>query len=215
MQQATVNLFADMGAQPGDAPAWAGRRRRRRRDIDARRRRRSPRRSAGASRAERTPVTITGTAADTGGGVVGGVEVSVDGGATWHRATGRDELELTPGRPARPAPATIKSRAVDDSGNIEAARRPVTVTITPAMLSRAPICERRVDAWQVDVDDDKPGRARREVPRATVSGYITGMRFYKGVDQHRHARRQPVDAAAGTLLATAHFTDETPRAGSR
>ena len=41
------------------------------------------------------PVTITGTATDTGGGVVAGVEVSVDGGAdVASRPTGRDELDL-------------------------------------------------------------------------------------------------------------------------
>jgi hypothetical protein len=34
-------------------------------------------------------VTISGTAADTGGGVVGGVEVSTDNGTSWHPATGR------------------------------------------------------------------------------------------------------------------------------
>ena len=33
-------------------------------------------------------VTVTGTASDSGGGVVAGVEVSTDGGTTWHPATG-------------------------------------------------------------------------------------------------------------------------------
>ena len=50
--------------------------------------------AAGATFAAGHAVTISGTATDTGGGVVGGVEVSVDGGATWHPATGRDELDL-------------------------------------------------------------------------------------------------------------------------
>src|SRR5207245_11379176 len=36
------------------------------------------------------PVTISGSAADTGGGVVGAVEISLDGGSTWHPATGRE-----------------------------------------------------------------------------------------------------------------------------
>ena len=42
-----------------------------------------------------TPFTITGTATDTGGGRVGGVEVSVDGGTTWHPATGRANWTYT------------------------------------------------------------------------------------------------------------------------
>ena len=45
------------------------------------------RRAPRSGRLRRSP--ITGTATDTGGGVVGGVEVSVDGG-TWHPATGRE-----------------------------------------------------------------------------------------------------------------------------
>ena len=48
----------------------------------------------GASVAANATVTITGTAVDSGGGQVGGVEVSVDGGATWHRAAGRERLDL-------------------------------------------------------------------------------------------------------------------------
>ena len=87
MQQATVNLLADMGVQPATrqaglvaatastdtAPPTAA--------ITVAGRRRTV--------GERQPVTITGTATDSGGGVVGGVEVSVDGGATWHPASGR------------------------------------------------------------------------------------------------------------------------------
>ncbi len=92
MQQATVNLFADMAAQPatlqtGLVPATAS--------TDAT----APSfgdhlAGTGADLPEGSPVTITGTATDAGGGVVGGVEVSVDGGATWHPADGRAELEL-------------------------------------------------------------------------------------------------------------------------
>ena len=32
-------------------------------------------------------MTISGTATDSGGGVVAGVEVSIDGGSTWHPVT--------------------------------------------------------------------------------------------------------------------------------
>ncbi len=62
------------------------------------------------------PVTVTGTASDIGG-AVGGVEVSVDGGATWHPATGREVWSYI-WTPDATGVATLKSRAVDDSGNL-------------------------------------------------------------------------------------------------
>src|SRR5439155_1877570 len=86
MQQSTVNLLADMGAQPATlqsgliatsastdifAPTSVVT---------------SP--AAGAQVQSGNRVTITGTATDNGGGVVAGVDVSVDGGATWHAAQG-------------------------------------------------------------------------------------------------------------------------------
>ena len=88
------------GRSAADAAGRAGRRgrvdRHRGADVDDH--------VAGQRRAacRRTPPSRSpGTAADTGGGVVGGVEVSVDGGATWRRATGRGELDVRRGRPAR------------------------------------------------------------------------------------------------------------------
>src|SRR5262249_3268233 len=86
IRQATPNLLADMGVQPatiqsGLIPATTS--------TDA-----TPPTSsitspvAAASIAAGTIVTISGTATDTGGGVVAGVEVSTNGGATWKRATG-------------------------------------------------------------------------------------------------------------------------------
>jgi hypothetical protein len=79
MQQATVNLFADMGVQPrtlqpGLTAATAS--------TDS-----TPPTSTitsptnGGTVVIGSAVSITGTAVDSGGGVVGGVEVSVDGGA--------------------------------------------------------------------------------------------------------------------------------------
>src|SRR5205807_8993735 len=42
----------------------------------------------GANLTDASTVTIQGTASDTGGGVVAGVEVSSDGGTTWHLVNG-------------------------------------------------------------------------------------------------------------------------------
>src|SRR6185312_16026785 len=81
MQQATVNLFADMGVQPttlmGTLSAAS-------QSTDAI----APTVSitaptSGTTVAQGSTVTVSGTASDTGGGIVGAVEVSVDGGTTW------------------------------------------------------------------------------------------------------------------------------------
>ena len=124
MQQATVNLFADMNAQPGSlqpglvaatastdstAPTSA---------ITA------P--AAGANLPVNSAVTITGTAADVGG-VVGGIEVSVDGGNTWRRANGRASWSYS-WTPTANGTYVIRSRAADDSGNLEAPGAGITVT---------------------------------------------------------------------------------------
>jgi N,N-dimethylformamidase beta subunit-like, C-terminal len=118
LQQATVNLFADMGAQPTTLQPGLVR--------------------AAASTDKTPPVSrvdtgspralasgmfeATGTASDTGGGVVAGVEVSVDDGRTWHPADGtvRWRYRLESGSVA----GVVRSRAVDDSGNLEAVGGP-------------------------------------------------------------------------------------------
>ena len=83
MQQATVNLFADMGVQPASCTRVC-----RRDHVDDTTPPTSTITSPGrnANVADGAQVTVSGTATDTGGGVVGGVEVSTDGGdlASWH-----------------------------------------------------------------------------------------------------------------------------------
>jgi hypothetical protein len=86
MQQATVNLLADMEVQPATLqadliPAMASM------DsvppttiID------SP--AAGSTLEAVVPLRVIGRASDSGGGVVAAVEVSMDGGATWRPAIG-------------------------------------------------------------------------------------------------------------------------------
>src|SRR4029077_8514638 len=80
MQQATVNLLADMGMQPATLES----------DLTAAAQSTdhtpptstitSP--SAGSTFTNGSTVTITGTATDSGGGVVAGVEISTDGSST-------------------------------------------------------------------------------------------------------------------------------------
>ena len=56
------------------------------------------------------------TGAGSGQGRVAAVEVSTDGGATWHPATGTDLWTYTFPRP--PGHPAVLARAVDDSANI-------------------------------------------------------------------------------------------------
>ena len=113
IQQATMNLFADMGAQPAtrqdglvaatastDKTPPASR-------LDG------PARAAGSGAFE-----VSGTASDTGG-VVGGVEVSVDSGKTWHPAEGTARWRYRFEASSAPGAGAVLSRAVDDSGNLE------------------------------------------------------------------------------------------------
>src|SRR5262245_2486473 len=92
---------------------------------------------AGATVATGTTVSITGLARDAGGGTVARVEVSVDGGATWNLATGTTPCSYN-WTPATPGPATIKSRAVDDSGNVQDPPAEITVTVRIPVIIRVP-----------------------------------------------------------------------------
>jgi hypothetical protein len=126
MQQATVNLLADMGAQPvtlqpGLVAASASTD-----TVPPTATITSP--TNGASVVSGAPVTITGTASDSGGGVVGGVEVSVDGGATWHPASGRASWSYT-WVPTVSGAESIRSRATDDSANLGPPSAAVNVTV--------------------------------------------------------------------------------------
>lgn len=124
IQQATVNVFADMHAQPatlqsGLVAASAST------DTTAPTATiSSP--SSGASFPASGTVTISGTASDVGG-VVAGVEVSVDSGQTWHPANGRASwtYSWSPGSGPQ-GQVSLKSRAIDDSGNIGT---PASVTV--------------------------------------------------------------------------------------
>ena len=186
-----------MGAQPGVAAD-------RRRSVEAadrdgevrltrsRRPRSSPRRPPAASVGSGDRVTITGTAADSGGGIVAGVEVSVDGGATWHAAQGTASwtYDWTPGAPG--AVDDSHAAPIDDSGNREVAGAGSPVTIVagscpcPTHLQRVGgACDRRRERRE-------PGRARHEVPERRQR-LRQGRALLQERRQQRHAHRQPVD----------------------
>lgn len=115
LQQATVNILADMSVQPASpdkslvlSPASQ--------DETA------PVATITGSPSLKAaifhlPVTVSGSATDEGG-VPAGVEISIDAGASWHPALGVDHW--TYGfTPDRRGTVTILARAVDDSGNLQ------------------------------------------------------------------------------------------------
>ena len=125
IQQATVNLFADMGIQPAMLqedliPASAS--------TDFEPPNSTIHAPVDGTTLSRDALTIRGEAVDRGGGVVAGVEVSVNGGQTWHPANGRGAWNYQ-WLPEETGSVTILSRAVDDSGNLEQPSTGVAVTI--------------------------------------------------------------------------------------
>jgi methionine-rich copper-binding protein CopC len=207
VQQATVNLFADMGAQPAtlqsgltravastDATAPTS-------TISA------P--AAGATIPVGQPFTISGTATDTGG-KVGGVEVSTDNGSTWHPANGRGSWSyaFTPGSNGT---MTIKTRATDDSLRTETPGAGRTVTVgsggggggTCPCTLLAP-----TSAPAVSADPDTSANELGVKFSSSQAGFITGIRYYKdATNTGTHVGN--LWSAAGTNLATATFLSES------
>ena len=203
MQQATVNILADMNAQPatlvaGLLPATATT------DTTA------PVSSIvspapGATVSAGVALTVTGTATDSGGGVVGGVEVSIDGGATWHPATGRGSWTYT-WLPAGSATVTIKTRAVDDSGNLEVPGAGTTITV------RAQSCPCSVwsaAALPASTSIDDPGAVNLGMKfTSEVKGLVSGVRFYKG-SGNTGVHVGALWTVSGTLLGSVTFAGES------
>ena len=209
MQQATVNLFADMGVQPGNlqaglTPATAST------DTTAptatitapgrRRHRRSP----------VTAVTVTGTAADTGGGRVGGVEVSTDDGATWHPANGRENWSYT-FTPAAPGPLTLRSARERRQREHRARRAPGrhhgrarrgsdAARARSGTTARRPRSRPTTTDLPIEIGDALHERRRRHDHRAPV---------LQGRGQHRRAHRPPLERRRNAARARQTFTSET------
>jgi len=202
MQQATVNLLADMGVQPATLQAGLVAASASTDNLPPTSSITSP--VAGATFQQGTAVTISGTATDTGGGVVGGVEVSVDGGATWHPATGRESWTFA-WTPASSGTVTIKSRAVDDSGNLETPSAGTTVTVSQP--SSFTIWASSAAPGIADSGPDSSVELGVKF-RSDVGGTIAGIRFYKSL-ANTGTHTGTLWTTAGTLLARATFSGET------
>jgi methionine-rich copper-binding protein CopC len=206
MQQATVNLFAMMGVQPATlesdlvpgvqphdtAPPTS--------TIT------SP--SAGATIANGSTVTVTGTATDSGGGVVAGVEVSTDGGSTWHPVTTMSTASTSvtwsyTWSAAGSSSVTLESRATDDDANMGSPGPGVSVTVDcPCSLfgaSHVPYTTSANDSGSYELGMKF---------QSTVPGWVAGVRFYKGTG-NGGTHTGSLWTSSGTLLATGTFTNET------
>jgi len=199
VQQAMVNLFADMGIQPQTLQASLV--------------------LASASTDHTAPtatlsfpngtsniyegqkITISGTAADVGG-IVAGVEVSTDGGQSWHKASGRETWTYT-WNTQDSGTYQVLARAVDDSVNLGTPTTPVSITVKPALtdsffnFSDTPSTMFNVDARSVELGMKFTSSA---------TGKITGIRFYKPA-QILGDRVAHLWSSDGTLLGTATFND--------
>ncbi|MFK4100486.1 DUF4082 domain-containing protein [Streptomyces sp. NPDC019531] len=202
MQQATVNILADMGVQPltrqsnlvaatastdttGPAITVS-----------------SP--ASGVTVPALKPVTISGTATDSGGGVVSRVEVSTDGGSTWKAATGLTSWNYS-WTPTAPGSASIKVRAVDDSVNIGAVTT-IPVTVGPQACP-CTVWPATAVPGTVNAGDGGPLELGVKF-RTTTAGSVTGVRFYKST-ANTGTHIGSLWTASGTRLATGTFTNET------
>ena len=200
MRQATVNFLADMGAQPGSSDVWNDRR-------------------DGVQDTTAPRSTITSPAS---GRKFAGRPGDGDRDRQRHRrrrcrrrSVRRWRLDVASGdrntswtyswTPSVVGTVTLKSSAVDDSGNVEAPSPGVPVTVTtncPCTIwttAAAPAVASNPDANPVELGVRF---------RSDMAGFITGIRFYKGA-QNTGPHTGKLYTATGTVLASATFTSET------
>jgi hypothetical protein len=206
MQQATINVLGDMGAQPSTimagmvAPSASADTTPPTSTIS------SP--TAGATVGDGNSVTVSGSATDTGGGVVAGVEASTDGGTSWHPATisGQDgaTVSWTYSWAAHGYPTTkVESRAVDDSGNLETPTDLRTVNVSCPCSLWGPT------AVPYNIDTGDANSITVGVQFTTSTGVsITGLRFYKA-STNTGTHVGSLYTSTGQLITQATFTNET------
>ena len=198
MQQAQVNLLADMGAQPGTldptlkpaaastdhtAPTVAVT---------------SP--QPGTVIPNGSTVTLSGTAADVGG-VVAGVEISTDGGGTWHMAGGTTNWSyayVQHGAGSVP----VQIRAVDDSANYAA---------TPATVSYSSTAPYTVFGNQTPAVADAGDPSAVELGlrfTPAIDGFVAGVRFFKSA-ANTGVHTGSLWDSSGAKLASVTFANES------
>ena len=203
MQQATVNLLADMGVHAGTLagdliPATES--------TDT-----APPTivvtfpADGATIPVGATTVITGTATDADG-VVGAVEVSVDDGLTWRPAEGRASWSFA-FAPMAAGTARIRARAADDSANLSPPTDPIAVSVEgePCLTT---LYDASVVPANANANDGTPIEVGVKF-RSSVAGVVKGVRFYKG-SQNTGAHVGRLYSRAGVLLASKAFSNPTP-----
>jgi methionine-rich copper-binding protein CopC len=200
IQQATINLFADMGAQPATLMSGMVAATKSTDLTPPSSTITSP--APGTALASGQTVTVTGTAHDTGGGTVASVEVSTDNGTTWHRAVGRTSWTYA-WQAGGAGNVVIKSRAVDDSANLETPSAGVQIIVNcPCSIwntNTVPAETASTDGSPIEVGVKF---------RTDVNATVTGVRFYKGAG-NTGSHVGNLWTATGQLLASVSFTGET------
>ncbi|QEW23412.1 Cadherin domain protein (plasmid) [Paracoccaceae bacterium] len=213
IQQFTINMFADMGIQPGttDAELLLQGLVRAMASTDF---------TAATATIDDlpdtlpagTPILLTGTATDDDGnaatddGVVALVELSFDGGTTWKVAQGTTTWSYS-WAPSAVQTYEILVRAIDDSLNM-----PTIATLDSEEVEATPPDSVTLfDPWvtvQGQVYDDSSALqlGTRFIPAA--SGQVTELHYYRAASDadDTDQRIGRLWAGDGTLLATVQFT---------
>ncbi len=204
MQQATVNLFADMSVQPTTLIAGLAAASKSTDTTPPTATITSP--ANGATVTVNTLVNVIGTATDSGGGVVGGVEISTDGGASWHPASSGRASWMYQWRPLQPGNYKLMARAADDSANLGAPSTQVSITAgartCPCSLwtpSDAPIVTTDADTNAIELGVKFS---------ADSNGTISGVRFFKSAT-NTGIHVGSLWTANGQLLAQQQFSGES------
>src|SRR6185295_13036160 len=110
--------------------------------------------------------------------------------------------------PGVPGSATIKVRAIDDSGNLESAGAGSTVSIAQGECPCTSL-------WRPTSAPTVPSAADGNAVElgvqftSDIDGFITGIRFYKGTS-NTGTHIGSLWSSNGLRLASAEFSDETP-----
>jgi Ca2+-binding RTX toxin-like protein len=219
IQQFTVNMFADMGIQPGVADAILA--------------------SQGLVRAlastdvtpataeindlpdevaAQTQLTITGTAADVGG-VVALVEVSFDGGTTWRVAQSNDGWDtwIIAWRPVQEGVVEIKARAIDDSLNVHnATPDSETITVTAPIPPSSYSLFKDADTSGAVLGNDGATLQIGMKFNVTVAGTVSELKYLRLAGDANDADVRVGylwRVSDGALLGTATFVSEAGVSG--
>ncbi|ETX30397.1 DUF4082 domain-containing protein [Roseivivax isoporae] len=223
LQQFVINLFADMGIQPGVADAVLASQNLIRAiqstdtvaataEFD----------SLQATIPALTEITLTGTATDDDGnpltddGVVALVEVSLDGGVTWNVAEGRNTWSYT-WLPLTAGTYDVRVRAIDDSlnmpsfGSLDGGTVEITAPLPPETVSL-------LSPWTTF-----DGRFFNETTplqlgtrfRPMEYGEVTELRYWRAEADasDTDVRTGRLWDGAGNLLATVQFVSDPGETG--